>query len=146
VPIAETKDNPATSTEKPAQSRTRSRKRIIRRDDLPAAKLSTTKPPPKPKKKPAPAPAPKKPAVSPSDIRLDNLNASLNAFEVWREYRPLVIGVEKEVFRHIARHSLSASKRVVQRLLRQHVQDERYQRNLLSGGGRYHMDGTAVSR
>jgi hypothetical protein len=128
----------------------RSRKRIIRRGDLPAAKLSTTKPPPKPKpkKKPKkkPAPAPKKPAVSPSDIRLDNLNASLNAFEVWREYRPLVIRVEKEVFRHIAKHSLSASKRVVQRLLRQHVQDERYQRNLLSGGGRYHLDGTAVSR
>ena len=121
----------------------RSRKRvIIRRDELPAAKLATTKAPPKnkPKKKPA-SPASKKPTISPSAIRLDNLNASLNAFDVWREFRPLVIGVEKEVFRHIAKHSLSSSKNVVQRLLRQHVQDERYQHKLLSGGGRYHLDG-----
>ena len=124
----------------------RSRKRIIRRDELPANKLSTTKAPPKPKPKKKPAsPAPKKPTISPSDIRLDNLNASLNAFDVWREFRPLVIGVEKEVFRHIAKHQLSSSKRVVQRLLRQHTQDERYQRNLKAGDGRYHLDGAKVS-
>lgn len=126
----------------------RSRKRIIiRREELPAAKLSNTKAPPKPKPKKQPKPpAPKKPGVSPSDTRLHNLNTHLNNYsEVWREYRPLMIGIEKEVFRHIAEHHLSASKRVVQRLLRQHTQGECYQRNLLSGGGRYHLDGTSVS-
>lgn len=108
----------------------------VRRDDLPAAKLSTTKAPPKPtpKKKPAKATAPKQPTTSPSAIRLDNLNASLNAFEVWRAFKPLVIGVEKQVFQHVAKHQLSCSKRVVQRLLRQHTQDERYQRNLKRPG------------
>ena len=131
-------------TEQPIK---RSRKRIIRRDELPSNKLSTTKAPPKPKpKKPPKPPAPKKPDVSPSDVRLDNLNENLNNYsEAWRDYKPLMIGVEKEVFRYIAANHLSASKRVVQRILRQHVQDERYQRNLIAGGGRRHLDGTKVS-
>lgn len=138
----------ATTPENTPQTLTRSRKRvIIRRDDLPADKLSTTKPPPKPKpKKKTASLAPKKPKTSPSDIRLGNLDASLNTFEVWREFKPLVIGADKDVFRHIAKHNLSASKRVVQRLLRQHVQDERYQRNLLAGGGRYHLDGAKAGQ
>ncbi len=135
--------------EKPAQSRTRPHKRIIRRDQLPADKLATTKVRPKPKLKPKKAARPtppKKAGVSPSDIRLHNLNAHLNNYsEAWREFKPLVIGVEKEVFRYIAEHHLSASKRVVQRLLRQHTQDERYQRNLLVGGGRYHLDGVTTN-
>lgn len=135
----------ALMTEQPIK---RSRKRIIRREELPAAKLSTTKAPPKPpaQKKPPKPPAQKKPAVSPSDTRLHNLDAHLNDYsEVWREYRPLVIGVEKEVFRHIAEHHLSASKRVVQRLLRRHVQDDRYQRHLLETGMvRYHLNGGKV--
>ncbi|MEZ5534399.1 MAG: ProQ/FINO family protein [Thiolinea sp.] len=155
VPATQTQGNaprrlslkPKADTPTPAdnatQSRTRSRKRIIRRDDLPAAKLSTTKAPPQPKpKKKRTSPAPKKPVISPSDIRLDNLNASLNAFPVWLNFQPLMIGIEKEIFRHIAKHQLSASKRVVQRLLRQHTADERYQRNLKASGGRYHLDGT----
>ncbi len=131
------------------QTRPRSRKRIIRRAELPANKLSTTKAPPKAKPKPkkaAKSTPPKKVGASPSDIRLANLNAHLNNHsEAWREFKPLVIGVEKEVFRCIAAHHLSASKRVVQRLLRQHTQDERYQHNLLAGGVRYHLDGTAAS-
>ncbi len=132
-------------TENGTQTRLRSRKRIIRRAELPANKLSTTKAPPKAKPKPKKAVKPtpsKKAGTSPSDIRLHNLNTHLNnASEAWSEFKPLVIGVEKEVFRYIAAHHLSASKRVVQRLLRQHTQDERYQRNLLAGGGRYHLDG-----
>ncbi len=139
------KANTGTAEENPAQRLTRRRKRIIRREELPASKLSNTKAPPKPKPKPKKAAKPtpsKKPGTSPSAIRLANLNAHLNnASETWREFKPLVIGVEKEVFRYIAAHHLSASKRVVQRLLRQHTQDERYQRNLLAGGGRYHLDG-----
>ncbi len=139
------KANTGTVEENPAQRFTRRHKRIIRREELPANKLSNTKAPPKPKPKPKKAAKPtppKKQGTSPSDIRLANLNAHLNNHsEAWREFKPLVIGVEKEVFRYIAAHHLSASKRVVQRLLRQHTQDERYQRNLLAGGGRYHLDG-----
>lgn len=116
-------------------------KKVIRRTDLAAAKLSTTKAPTKPKLKSKPkVAAPKKPGLTPSAIRLRNLDNDLcAAFEVWREFRPLAIGIEKEVFRHINDQQLSSSKRVTQRLLRHHVQDERYQRNLKAGGGRYHL-------
>lgn len=100
---------------------TRSRKCVIRRDEPPAEKLTKIKaPPPKVKKKPKPS-APKQSATSPSDIRLDNLDARLNAFEVWRTFQPLALGIERQLFQHIAKHSLSAPKRVVQKLLRQHT-------------------------
>ncbi len=133
----------AVLAEKNTQSCTRSRKRIIRRDDLPASKLSNTKKPPAPKakKKRPTTTVPKRLLVTPSAKRLDNLNASLNAFPVWLEFRLLAFGVEHEIFRHIAKHRLSCSKRVVQRLLKQHTQDELYQRNLKAGGSRCHLDG-----
>ena len=125
----------------------RGKKRIIRRDELPAAKLTKTKaPPPKPAKKKPKSAAPTKPTISRSDIRLDNLNASLNAFEAWRNYQPLAIGIEKQVFQHIAKHQLSASKRVVQLLLRQHTRDERYLRAVRVGNTRFDLDGTGNAR
>ncbi len=136
------------AAENAAKRLKRPRKRIIRREELPAAKLSNTKKPPAPKSKKERliTTTPKRPLVTPSAKRLDNLNASLNAFPVWLEYRPLAFGVEHEIFRHIAKHQLSCSKRVVQRLLKQHTQDERYQRNLKAGGGRYHLDASVMNR
>lgn len=119
----------------------RSRKHIIRREDLPADRLSGTKAPPKPKKKPKAATS-KTPTTSPSDIRLDNLNTSLNAFEVWRDLQPLALGIEKQLFQHIAKHQLSCSKRVVQRLLREHTRKRSYLQPLVSGAVRFNLDGT----
>ena len=79
---------------------------------------------------------PKVPGTPPSDIRLDNLNASLNAFEV----QLLAIGIEKQVFQHIAEHQWSASKRVVQRLLRGHTRDQRYLQAIQMSGVRFNLD------
>lgn len=122
---------------------TRSRKRIIRRDELPTAALTKPKaqikPKPKPKAKPKAKP---KPLVSPSDVRLDNLNASLNGLSVWRERVPLSLGVEREIFQFIAERQLSASKRVVQRLLRQHTRRRDYLLAIGAGGRRVHLDGS----
>ena len=73
---------------------------------------------------------------------MENLNASLNGFPVWLQYKPLALGIEKQVFQHIARHRLSGSKRIVQRLLRQHTRDERYLRNLFDDTARFNLDGT----
>ena len=120
----------------------RSRKRIIRRDQMPAAKLATTKPPPEPKPKRKPVPAPKTPTTPPSHVRADNLNASLNAFEVWRTYQPLALGIDKQIFQHIAKHSLSCSKRVVRKLLHRHCHDRRYLQAVQAGGQRFNLDGT----
>ena len=123
----------------------RSRKRIIKRDELPASKLAKVKPkaaPPKgrkPAKKPANKP---KPIKSPSDLRAEELNASLNAFPVWRDAQPLAHGIEREIFQHIAKHSLSASKKVVQKLLYRHTRRQRYLEGIKTGNHRYHLDGS----
>lgn len=120
----------------------RRKKTIIRREQLPPAKLATTRKPPPPKPKKKPKPAVKKVGPSPSDIRLDNLNASLNAFDTWRNYQPLAIGIDKQVFQHVAKHSLSCSKRVVRKLLHQHTRNTRYLQAIRAGECRFNLDGT----
>ncbi|MCB1621614.1 MAG: Fertility inhibition FinO [Thiothrix sp.] len=130
---------PATENAPPATRR--SGKRIIKRNELPTTRLAKPKAPPKPKPK-ARKPNPKKPVKSPSDLRAEELDASLNGLNVWLERRPLSIGIEREVFQFIARHRLSASKRVVQKLLYRHTRRDQYLRNLGAGGMRYHLDGT----
>lgn len=130
---------PAENTAPPIKRR---RKRIIWRDELPTGKLTKTRPPLKPKPKQRPKLVPSKQRVPPSDIRLDNLNASLNAFEVWRTFQPVALGIDKAIFRHIAKHNLSASKRVVKRLLHQHTRHQQYLQNIRTGTARYHFDDT----
>lgn len=125
---------------------TRKRKRIISRENL-----AERRPPPPPPKKtnakkakrlPRKPRAKPKPLVSPSDVRARELNDSLNAYRVWREQWPLARGVERAIFQHIGKHQLSASKRVVQKLLNQHCTRTTYLMNVGKGGQRYHLDGT----
>ncbi len=122
----------------------RTGKRIIRRDDLPQVQRV---PPPKPKapkaKKPQPKrkPQPKKQVIPPSDLRMQELDARLNAFHVWVMYQPLSVGIEQEIFRLINNEAFSASKRVVQKLLRMHTQHGLYLQALQRGGARYTLDG-----
>ncbi len=134
------------STANPSVSR-RPVKRIIRREELSgvqkAGTIKTT--PPKKANKPKPArrsARPSKPA--PSSLRLEALNASLNAYSAWLHFQPLALGIERQVFQHIAKHSLSASKRVVQKLLFAHTRDARYQHQLASGTARVNLDGTSA--
>lgn len=121
----------------------RSNKRIVKRDQVQATALAKPKakaPPKKPRK-----PAPKKPLIAPSAVRVENLNAVLNAFAVWREHQPLALGIEKQIFQLIADQQLSASKRVVQKLLYQHTRQHAYLINIAQGKGgqRYNLDGTS---
>ncbi len=134
------------STESGLQGIRRSPKRIIRRDELPTTALTKPKAPIKPKPKARKKAPPKKPLISPSDIRLDNLNASLNGLPVWRDRVPLSLGVEREIFQFIADRHLSASKRVVQRLLRQHTRRRDYLLSVGSGGVRFHLDGSEAGQ
>lgn len=127
----------------------RTGKRIIKRDALPTANLGKAKPlanpknkrPQKPKAKPKP-----KPLHSPSDLRAQELNASLNGFSVWLQHRPLALGVDRQIFQHIAKHSLSASKRVVQKLLHQHTRNKAYLLQVAKGGTRFNLDGTEAGQ
>ncbi len=137
-----------TGTTTPTNSAVRrSGKRVIRREEIPADKLtrpgkaSPKKPATKSKaKRPRQPPKPKK--TPPSDLRARELNDSLNAFAVWRNRQPLALGIEKQVFQYIAEHHLSASKRVVQKLLHHHAHNRAYLQAVGQGGQRFNLDGT----
>ena len=124
----------------------RTGKRIITREQLPDVQKPgiPKKPPKKPNKptqgkRPRQPPKPKK--TPPSELRARELNDSLNRFAVWLQRQPLALGIEKQVFRYIADHHLSASKRVVQRLLYAHTHRRDYLQAVAAGGMRYGLDG-----
>lgn len=124
----------------------RTGKRIITREQLPnVQKPGTPKKPPKKPNKPTQGKRPRQPPkpkkTPPSELRARELNDSLNAFAVWRNHQPLALGIEKQVFRYIAEHHLSASKRVVQRLLHAHTHRWEYLQAVAAGGMRYGLDG-----
>lgn len=128
-----------------AKTVSRGNKRIIKREQVQADALAKpkakapTKRPAKPRKT-----TPKKPLIAPSVVRMDNLNVALNAFVVWREQQPLALGIERQIFQLIAQQNLSASKRVVQKLLYQHTHQQRYLVKVGQGGQRFNLDGTVA--
>lgn len=94
-------------------------------------------------KKPAkPKPPKKKNIKPPSDIRAKELDASLNAFPMWRERKPLALNFERQVFQHVGKHHLSASKRVVMKLLEWHTANRFYLQAVAEGGKRFNLDGS----
>ena len=141
-------DVDTTQTNTPNPVSRRPSKRIIRREDLSGVqKAGTIKTPsskPKAKKPPKPR-RPTRPAKpAPSQLRLENINASLNAYPAWLHFKPLALGIERQIFQHIAKHALSASKRVVQKLLFAHTRDARYQQQLAAGVVRVNLDGSTA--
>ena len=136
----------ATPAATPTPTLQRGAKRIIRREDLSGVQKAGTIKPKQPKqKKPKPnrkrqPPKPKK--TPPSELRAKELNDSLNNYKAWRDYQPLALGIEKQLFKHINDLQLSASKRVVQKLLHYHTHNTRYLQNVGAGGVRYNLDGT----
>jgi hypothetical protein len=137
---------PATPAATPTPTLQRGAKRIIRREELTGVQKAGTIKPKQPKqKKPKPnrkrqPPKPKK--TPPSELRAKELNDSLNNFMVWLHYQPLALGIEKQIFKHVNDLQLSASKRVVQKLLHYHTHNTRYLQNVGAGGVRYNLDGT----
>lgn len=127
------------------RKRSGAKKRIIRRDELPnvqPAGKGKPKPPAKAKKPPRkPRPKPRT-SPPPSQIRMQELNDRLNAYPVWRDHQPLMIGIDKELFRLINDEHFSSSKRVVRMLLAKHCRHRQYLQALSQGGDRHHLDGT----
>lgn len=143
------KPSPVVTSEPTAKPHTRGGKRIIKRDQLPASSL--TRPgkfeKPKPKQKPAntrrkPRQPPKPPTTPPSELRARELSDSLNNYRVWRERLPLALGIERQIFQHIGELHLSASKRVVNKLLHYHTHNRAYLLAVGRGGMRFNLDGS----
>lgn len=92
------------------------KKRVIKLDRPVKKPTEPSQPSPKKKKQ-----------VAPSVIRASELNKALSAHsKTWRSYRPLATDIEKQVFRFISERHLSASKRVVQALLKKHQRAKNY--------------------
>lgn len=65
-------------------------------------------------------------------------------FDVWKQLKPLAIGIEKDIFRLVSDEQVAgASKKVVQKVLYRHTSRMAYRTNLTKGGERYHLNGTA---
>lgn len=132
-------------TDTPRKTLSLKKKRIIKRADIPAAKLAKAgkKAPPKPAQKPKKPQkaAPKKPEISPSELRARELYQRLNEFEVWRTYKPLAIGIDKAIFKICNDEQFAgASKNVVNKVLSRHTRKAIYQANLAKGGKRYQLN------
>lgn len=140
------RSQPSTDSTMPSTVQ-RTGKRIIRREELSnVQKPGTIKPKPasnkgKPKKPPR-KPQSKKPVIAPSDLKAKELNERLNGFNVWLNYQPLALGIEKQIFKLVNdEHFPGASKKVVQKVLRRHTLHGRYLKAIQEGGVRYGLDG-----
>lgn len=140
------RSQPITDSATPATVQ-RTGKRIIRREELiNVQKPGTIKQKPggnkgKPKKPPR-KPQPKKPVIAPSDLKAKELNDRLNGFNVWLNYQPLALGIEKQIFKLVNdEHFPGASKKVVQKVLRMHTLHGRYLKAIQEGSVRYELDG-----
>lgn len=125
----------------PSGDKTVAGKRVIRRE--PSTVQQPRNKPGKgkaPRKKPA---ATRKTVTPPSDLRMRELGQQLNSYSgIWRDRLPLAIGIEKAIFRYVSGNHISASKRVVQKLLHQHTSSAQYLRNVMQLAARYHLDGS----
>ena len=131
----------------PVRTVARSGKRRIIRNQTP--KPSTNhQPKPKPadkRKKGPPRKNKKKALVSPSDLKAQALDQRLQSFDVWSTYKPLSIGIDKEVFQLVNGEAFpGASKKVVQKLLRMHTGHARYLQAVSRGGSRFTLQGEAA--
>lgn len=131
----------------------RSKKRIIRRGELAQSALGRTKLTSAPqkavnKKVKSVKVLSRQPAKTPpSDLRMVALDQQLHdAFTVWHDYQPLALGIDKSIFRFIAEQHISASKRVVQKLLQRHTSTRSYRGNILRQAQRYDLDGSPAGQ
>lgn len=82
--------------------------------------------------------------IAPSDLKAKELNDRLNGFNVWLNYQPLALGIEKQIFKLVNdEHFPGASKKVVQKVLRKHTLHGRYLAALVQSNERYQLDGVS---
>lgn len=136
------KPKPALGADNAQATVRRPKKRIIRRSDIPAGKLTSSR---KPKPKPAPRNNAKKPEskpLSPGDQKAIELTALLiERFPAWENYKPLALGVEKTLLTYLNENEIEASKRVVHRVLWHHTHQNQYLENILLDTHRYSLTG-----
>lgn len=121
----------------------RSKKRIIRRSDIPTNKLSGSRKAAKqPFKKGKPAPQKPSKPLSPGDQKAMELTALLiERFPVWADSKPLALGISDALLGYLQQENIEASKRVIHRVLWHHTHKIEYLESVLSASHRYGLDG-----
>jgi sRNA-binding protein len=75
-------------------------------------------------------------------MKARELNDRLNSFPVWLNYQPLIIGIDKDVFRLVnEEHFPGASKQVVRKVLTMHTHHRNYLQAIAQGGARHRLNG-----
>ncbi len=83
-------------------------------------------------------------APPPSELQAKSFDKLLHElYPIWRDYRPLILGIEEELYGIMQKKHPPASRRVLQRLLRMHCRHGKYLQALLGGQERYTLSGEA---
>lgn len=125
------------------------RKKIVK----PAVKKKkAVKQPPKKKKQKEPPKKQRRPVrvetirpTSPTDIAAKELDARLTElYSVWRDFKPLEVGIDAAVLELITVEQWEYSKRVMRKTFKLHVRNMRYREAIAQGGKRYSLKNEAV--
>ena len=130
-----------TGTDRTEPVKRSGKRRIVNTATKPASKPKQAANYDKSKKRPS-RKNKKKALVSPSDIKVEALNQRLKSFDTWSTFKPLAMGIDKQLFQLVNDEAFAgASKKVVQKLLKMHTNHPRYLQGLSRGGVRYNLDG-----
>jgi len=116
------------------------------------AKKKVSPPPPKKKKKKEPPKKQRRPIrvkkvrpASPTDISAKELDSRLTElYSVWRDFKPLEIGIDVAVLALITTEKWGYSKRIMKKAFKRHVCDMRYREIVAKGGKRYDLNNKAA--
>ncbi|MEN9432431.1 MAG: ProQ/FINO family [Pseudomonadota bacterium] len=115
------------------------KRRVVRREDIPAEKLANARPAVKrggfPMKKPI-----KK--LTPAEQQAVDLTTQLaEVFPMWAQHKPLALGIEAALQEYFDRAQIPVSKRVLHRVLWHHTHQKEYLQQVLIETQRYELNG-----
>lgn len=131
-----TSDNETNALKRP------SKRRVVRREDIPAEKLANARPAAKRLSSP-PRKVLKK--LTPAEQQAVDLTVQLaEVFPIWEQHKPLALGIEEALQQYFDHEQIPVSKRVLHRVLWHHTHQKEYLQQVLIETQRYELTGKAV--
>lgn len=106
-------------------------------------KKKKAKEPPKKQRRPVRAIIVKPPSLT--DVAARELDERLTElYSVWRDFKPLEVGIDEAVWKLITQKEWGYSKRIMRKAFKLHVRDMRYRKIVAKGGKRYNLNNEVV--
>ena len=106
-------------------------------------KKKKVKEPPKKQRRPVRAIIVKPPSLT--DVAARELDERLTElYSVWRDFKPLEVGIDEAVWKLITQKEWGYSKRIMRKAFKLHVRDMRYRKIVAKGGKRYNLNNEVV--